>query len=242
MKNLEQPTIDLKKIQEVANAAAEKAYLKEIEEYYTSYNSPYRKQIAAKLKKQEFSYIMELPNVMGKINEALSKEVDAIANNAIANSYIPMISNALVGLDKEITLSYLLEEIIKELEPERDVFDEFTFSFEKHKNPSFDWLNCTLYTPKSNYEFTLHTAKTNKDEEQKYKLLSFPSNKHKTGYNSNMTIYKGDVKIEMPFTPNILQDKVLNLFFKMMLSGSKITLDCDGFYDDMFPEPGHCHC
>ena len=35
MESLEQPKIDIKKIQETANAAAEKAYLKEIENYYT---------------------------------------------------------------------------------------------------------------------------------------------------------------------------------------------------------------
>lgn len=242
MESLEQPKIDIKLIQEKANAAAEKAYLKEIEEYYTSYSSPYRKLIETELKKQKFSYGMELPNVMAKINDALSKEVDIIANNAIANSYIPMVSDSLIGLDKEITLSYLLKKIIEELEPERDVFDEFTFSFEKDKNPSYGWLNCFLYTSKSDYEFTLHTATTKEGDKQKYQLLSFPFNKAKTGYNSNMTVYKEDIKIEMPFTPNILQDKVLNLFFKMMLSGSKITMDCDGFDEDMFPEREHCHC
>lgn len=240
MGNLEQPKIDIKSIQERANAAAEKAYLKEIEEYYTSYNSPYRRLIEEELNKQKFHYGMKLPNIMGKLNEALSKEIDTIANNAIANSYIPMVSNALVGLDKEITLSFLLKEIIKELEPERDVFDEFSFEFKKDKG--YDWLNCELYTPEDNYYFTLHTSTTKEGEKQKYQLLSFPRNKHKSGYNSNMIIYKDDVKIEMPFTPNILHDKVLNLFFKMMLSGSKITMDCDGFYEDMFPEQEYCHC
>ena len=133
-----------------------------------------------------------------------------------------------------------MKEIINELNPDRDVYDEFSFEYEKHD--SYDWLSCVLYTPENNYEFTLHTARIKEGEKQKYQLLSFPSNKHKTGYNSNMTIYKDDVKIEMPFTPNILHDKVLNLFFKMMISGSKITLDCDRFYDDMFPEPEYFQC
>lgn len=238
--NLEQPKIDIKAIQKAANEAAEKAYLKEISEYYTSYSSPYREMIQNELNKQKFSYGMELPNIMSKINEALIKEVDIIANNAIASSYIPMVSNALIGLDKEITLSYLLKEIIIELEPDRNEFDDFSFHFEEDRE--YNWLNCFLSTPKSEYEFTLHTATTKEGEQQKYKLLSFPSNKSKKGYNSNMIVYKDDVKIEMPFTPNILEDKVLNLFFKMMLSGSKITMDCKEFDDDMFPEQEFCHC
>ena len=102
---------------------------------------------------------MELPNIMSKLNEALVKEIDTIANNAIANSYIPMISNSLVGLDKDITLSFLLKEIINELNPDRDVYDEFSFEYEKHD--SYDWLSCVLYTPENNYEFT-HSYSKNK--------------------------------------------------------------------------------
>lgn len=241
MKTLEQPKIDVKKIQVSANAAAEKAYLKEIESYYTAYGSPYREMIQTELKKQDFKYNMELPDILGKINTALSEEVDRIANNAIAMSYIPMISDTMIGLDNEITLSFLLNKIISEIEPERDQFDEFHFSYNKNDR-GYDWLNCELSTPDNNYEFTLHTANTEKGDQQKYQLLSFPSNKAKTGYGSNMVVYKDDVKIEMPFTPNILQDKVLKLFFKMMLNNSKITMNCDGFDEDMFPERDHCHC
>jgi len=57
-----------------------------------------------------------------------------------------------------------------------------------------------------------------------------------------MTIHKDDVKIEMPFTPNILSDKVLNLFFKIMLSECIIDVDVDSFDDDMFPEQEYCEC
>lgn len=240
MENLEQPKIDVKAIQERANKAAEKAYLKEVEEYYTSYGSPYRKMIKTELEKQEFSFSMELPNVLGKINEALEKEIDAIANNAIAHTYIPMISNSLVGLGKEITLSYLLKEIIKELEPEGDQYDDFSFHYDEHTEHG--WLSCLLTTPDSEYEFTLHSVNYRNDKPKQYQLLSFPSNKSKQGYNSNMIVYKDDVKIEMPFTPNILKDKVLGLFFKMMLGASKVTVDCSEFNEDMFPEQDHCHC
>ena len=240
MENLEQPKIDIKLIQEKANEAAEKAYLSAIEDYYTSYQSPYKKMIKSELEKQKMSYAMELPDVMAKINEALSNEIDIIANNAIANSYIPMVTNSLIGLEKEITLSWFLKETINELDPEEDVFDEFSFSFNEH--PDYGWLECCLVTPNSNYKFNLHNVTIKKGDKQKYKLLSFPRHRSKEGYNSKMVIYKEGVKIEMPFAPGILQDKVLNLFFKMMFSDSTITMDCDGFSEDMFPDKDYCHC
>lgn len=248
MESLKQPTIDIKKIQETANAAAEKAYLKEVEEYYTSYNSPYRKLIKQELEKQEFQWSMSLPKIMTKINESLEKEIDIIANNAILNSYIPMVSDTLIGLPKELKISFFLKEIIKELEPESDQFDEFNISIVK--DDQYDWLNCELSTPDNYYEFVLHTVKDynadkNKiEEKQTYQVLSFPTSKQvgKKYNSSNMIIYKDDIKIEMPFTPNILQDKVLKLFFKMMLNNSNIEIDTKEFTEDMFPEQEHCHC
>ena len=235
MESLKQPKIDVEKIQEVANKAAEKAYLEEIEDYYTSYKSPYRKMIHAELEKQKFEWSMSLPDILEKINSSLSKQIDIIANNAIASSYIPMVNDALIGMDKNITMEYFLRVIIGELEPEQDQYDDFHFNY--HKDGGYDWLNCELSTPDNCYEFTLHHKEGNK-----YKLLSFPYNKYKTGYNSNMTIYKDDVKIEMPFTPGIIQDKVLKLFLKAMIGGSIIEMNCDSFNEDMFPEPEYCSC
>jgi len=245
MKNLEQPKVDIKVIKKRAKEAAEKAYLSEIDSYYTDYGSPYKKLIKAELEKQKFNFGMKLPDILSNIQKALSDEVDAIANRAIANTYIPMISDALVGLPKNITMTEFLKEVVEAIDPERDEFEDFSFSYNKHERHG--WLTCELTTPESNYEFTLHTKNHYGDdkkegESQKYQLLSFPSNKYKKGYNSQMTVYKDDVKIEMPFTPNVLADKVLNLFFKLMLSNSAIDVDVSYFDEDIFPEDEHCHC
>ena len=51
--NLEQPKINVKKLQKAANDAANKAYLAEIEDYYTSYNSPFKKAIKEQLEKTQ---------------------------------------------------------------------------------------------------------------------------------------------------------------------------------------------
>lgn len=237
--SLQNPKIDIKKIEEAANAAAEKAYLKEIEDYYTGYGSPYREMIQEGLKTQKFKYPLELPNILEKINSSLSAEVDKIANTAIANSYIPMVSDALVGMKKNLKLSELLKKVIEEIEPDEEETDDFSFSYTKDKNHG--WLNCSLVVPNNFYEFTLHTV-YEKGNEHKYQALGFPHNKSKSGYGNNtMKVYKDDIKIEMPFTPNILEDKVLRIFFKMMITNTFIELDVDDFQEDMFPER-ECFC
>jgi hypothetical protein len=239
MNNLEQPKIDVKAIQAKANAAAEKAYLKEIESYYTDYNSPYRQLIAEELKKQEFNRCMDLPDILSQVNKALSAEIDKIANNAIASTYIPMLSKALVGFDKEMNLSAILRYIISELEPDGDEQEDYVFSYEK--DVRFDWLNCELITNKGRYEFTFHTVGYLKDENPKYQLLSFPINQYGRD-KQTMSITKNEVKIEMPYTPGILEDPIMTMFFKLMLSNTHITMDCDGFDEYWFPNEDRCNC
>lgn len=236
MSNLKMPVIDIEKIQERANEAAEKAYLKEVEEYYTSYNSPYRKMVKEQLEKQDFKYNMKLPNILEKMNEGLSQEVDRMANNAIAMTYIPMISKVAIGLAKEMKWSEILKLIIEELEADADDYDSFIFSYEE--NVRHSWLNCELHTNENYYSFTLHTGSS----KGSYQLLSFPYDKANNTSNTTMKVYKDDVKIEMPFVSNILQDKVLEVFFKMMISNTHVEMDCNSFEEDMFPQQENCHC
>jgi hypothetical protein len=240
MENLKQPTINVEEIQEAANKAAKKAYLSEIENYYTSYNSPYKKMISEELKKQKFGYPIEMPDILNQLNEAIISEVDQIANEAIALSFIPMLTEAFVRIDKNIKMSDVLKMIIEEINPDSEDYESFAFGYEKDSNHG--WLNCHLATPVNYYEFTLHTvSESEKTDKVKYQLLSFPHNTYKSGYNNNMIIHKDDVKIEMPFSPGVLKDKVLFVFFKTMLSKCKIDVDCSDFDEDMFPER-ECYC
>lgn len=236
METLENPKVDVKVIQQRANEAAEKAYLKEIEAYYTSYNSPYRKLIAEELEKQEFTYSMRLPNIMEKINKALSDQIDQIANNAIAHSFIPMVHEALVKIDKDLKISKFLQMVIEELHPDSEEAEEFNFSYSKNRRNN--WLDCQLITHQGSYEFTLHGDMYGTPE-GKHKLLSMPSD-HESRF-KKVKIIKDDVTVEIPFTSNILQDKVMNIFFKILLSECVIDVDCDEFDEDWFPR-NECHC
>ena len=233
MENLEQPKIDIAKIQESANKGAEKAYLKEVENYYTGYDSPYRKMIKAELEKQEFSFGIKLPDLIAKVNDGLKAEVDKIANLAVANTYISQVSKVLLRIDKEMKLSELLKMIITDEEPDPEDFE--TYSFSLKKDEGYEWLSCELTTMSGSYSFTFHKKSRVISKNSKlYHLLSYPNI---TGlHDRTMKVSKDDITIEMPFAGNILEDKVMAIFARMMLSDAYIEIDCDGFDYSMFPE------
>ena len=228
------PEIDKEKLQKVANEAAQKAFFTVVNDYYNEYKSPYQKKVREQLDKQEFSYALQLPDILSKINESLSAEIDRIANEAVAYTYLPLISRILIRIQKYLKWSEVLKMIISELEPEESEYADFLFSYTHDK---LGWLNCKLNTPENVYEFTLHTTeyKPKPGSEIKYRLLCFPENKGLEKYRRKMVIRKDDVTIEMPFTPGIIQDKVMSIFMKLMLSNCEIDMDCDSFDDEMFP-------
>ena len=125
----------------------------------------------------------------------------------------------------------MLRKIIQELTPDKDKYQSFSFSYTKNKE--YGWINCSLQTDENKYEFTLHSQEYKK-ETGKYRMLSFPKTDYK--YSKDIKIYKDDVKIEVPFVPNIMHDKVLMIFMQLMLSDSVIELDCEDFEEDMFTE------
>lgn len=239
---LQEPKIDAVKIQNAANEAAEKAFLNEVTDYYNSYNSPYKKAIKEQLNKQELGWSLELPDVLATLNKALIEEVDNIANTAIAQTYIPMVADVLVKMEKNQKMSELLKGLIADIEPDESEREEFHFEYEK--NSQYDWVDCELITDKGNYKFTLHQDYDSRKDSAltaKYSLLSMPHGRLGESTNRTMSIHANDVRIELPFTPNILNDKVLKMFSKVLLSKCEIEMDCNCIDEDWFPRD-ECHC
>ena len=108
------PVLDNNFIQEKANEYALKGAVECIKNYYTGYDSPYKKAIETVLSKNSnLDGSLSLPNIVALINESLSKEVDAIVNTAISKTYVEKISKFFTKVDKEIKLSNILEEFVK---------------------------------------------------------------------------------------------------------------------------------
>jgi hypothetical protein len=217
------PVIDTEVLQKRANEYAMQGAEASIKEFYTGWNSPYRKAIDAELNKLKVGTGIELPDVVALINEALSQAVDEIANAALAKTFIPQVKRFLTRVDAEIPFSDILKEFIEtgsDIEP-----GDCDCSIDK--DAKYGWLTIEISDGKRNYNFTLHVDHNTEKQQQKY--------------GEKITLYVDDAKIELPFTRNVLQDNFVSYLASIVLCNSKITMDCDGFEDNMFPERCHCH-
>lgn len=252
------PVLDNNFIQEKANEYALKGAVECIKNYYTGYDSPYKKAIEAELSKNSnLDGALSLPNIMGLINESLSKEIDAIVNTAISKTYVEKISKFFTKVDKEIKMSDILEEFVKAY----DIDDIDDCEIEINDNKKYDWKDLVLSYRTKNYygdykksfkiSLTLHKKSFySAEEKEKYKdkvvytIYSLPFDidnptkevmklSHKDGYDETYTI-------ELPFKRDILKDDFICYIANVVMNKSEITIDTDSFDEDMFPK--RCHC
>ena len=231
------PVLDTEKLQQKANEYAMQGAIKTIEEYYSGYNSPFRKIIEEELKKTQLGHgSIELPNILALINDSLSKEIDAIANTAIAKSFVPMVSKFLTRENSEIKFSEILTELI-EITDSKNTDD---CQIEVKKDAGYDWLKVTFYHGDKEYEMTFHTDYNSREEQiKKYQILSLPYDH--SNHKQTMKLSIDNSTLELPFTSDILKDGVVSYIARLIIANSKITMDRTDFDDDMFPQDD-CHC
>lgn len=235
------PVLDLVALQKAATDAAMKGALKSIEDFYTSYNSPFRKIIDAELAKTELHGNISLPDILGIINDSLTAEIDAIANTAIAQTFVPLVKRFLVRADKEMKFSEILSELV---EIDRKKWDENEHvSFDdcdvEIKESEHGWLDISV-TIGETYRFTLHSDyDTRNAPVKKYVMLSLPRKAYDDEKNMVLSIDGAELKI--PFASSVLRDEFALFSARIVLARTLITMDCRGFSEDMFPSD-HCHC
>jgi hypothetical protein len=231
------PVLDMAVLQEKANEYAMKGAVESIKDYYSGYNSPFRKKIDEDLKKQEIGWALELPDILALINESLSKELEIIANTAVAHTYVPMVKSFLTRVEKEIKFSDILKEFIEAVEPE--YMDDCEVSV--REDSDHGWLNVSIEHEKRNYELTLHKdSGSNKNGEKKYCILGLPYNSFSDSRKDKMTFEMEGGRLEIPFQRDVLKDKFLSYIARVIICKSSITIDTKEFDEDMFPE--RCHC
>lgn len=230
--------LDLKAIQEKANEYAMKGAIESIKEYYSGYNSPFRKKIDEELKNQSTGPFIKLPDIIAVLNESLSKEVDEIANAAIAKTFVPMIKRFLTRENAEMSFSEFLREFI-ELTDSKSIDD---VSVDVTREAKYSWITIEIRSSENDYRLTLHQDHESKKEgKEKYHVLSLPENYSvKMNKQPVMKMSIGDATLEIPFTRDILRDNFTAFIARLVLSDTKITMDRDDFSEDMFPE--QCHC
>lgn len=235
-----EPVIDMTVIQEKANEYALKGAVETIKDFYSGYNSPYRKAIEESLTGRSLGFNFDLPDIVAAINDNLSKEVDSIANTAIAQTFIPLVQKFLTREEKEIKFS----DILKEFVDEHSLNNYNDCSCEVLENERHGWLSVSIVGENKSYDLTLHKDyQSEKDGIKKYCFLSLP---YRDGINNSygsksMKLSLNDgATLEMPFTRDVLSDRFTSYIARLIMSKSLITMDTDSFHEDMFPE--RCHC
>jgi hypothetical protein len=226
--------INEEQLQEAIDKAALKGAIEVINDYYSGYNSPYKKALREELENKKINTIgIKLPDIIGLINEKLSKEIEIIANNSVAQTFLPMLQDSIFRHEKEVNFSDILMKLIKEHDIERDG-DDWEIELEEHK--VHQWITVKI-SGEEDYNFTMYEFKNKDSEESMYKILSLP---RKDAKFIKYTDHENKTSVDIPMLPAFLDDKFNTFIASLIISGSFIELDCEGFEDWMFGDSCSC--
>ncbi len=242
------PVLDMEALQKKANEFAMKGAEDALKEFYTGYNSPYKKALEAALINKGVDDSIDIPDIVGTLNESISKEVDEIANLAVAKTFLPLVKRFLTRADGEIKFSDLLKEFISYTDYDFNTeFDWEDYNVREEKNDgSFMYLEIS----NSKIKFELHFYQKDSKQKNVYEIYVLPyikegGDKHGSRSFSQRTMkltVDGGTALEIPFTPGVLEDNFMSYIAGLIINNTKITFDTDSFSEDMFPERSNCHC
>lgn len=238
--------LDKEELSKKANELAHKAAVDVLENYYTSYNSPFKNKFEEFLKTKSTAFKFDLPDIISLLNEKISLEVDKIANTAIGRTFLPLATKMFTRAEQEIKLSDFLTDFIKttNYEYNDDISkDDFTFYTELRWPDSEILKDCyeaTIEYGSEKYVFSVKIV--NNDKESRYMIIENLPSITQDHWNTMKVSMADGSSIKMPFTKDILKDAFTVELARLIMAGTKIHLDVDDFDDEMFPERNHCHC
>lgn len=242
------PVIDTELLQQKANEYAQKGAESVLNDFYNGCSSPYKKALEENLKQRGFDTSFELPDVVASINDSLQKEIDAIANTAVAKTFVPLVTKFLTRAEKEIDFSDLLKKFIECSDFDHDENDWDDYSLEVVKEDGY-FLRIVLNDGKDDYEIGLSNFdryhRDENDEEPKKKrwtIYSLPFTYSSQRERTMKISLDGGATLEMPFTKGVLENKFCSYIATLVMAETRIFFDVKDFDEDMFPEREHCHC
>lgn len=243
------PVLNMEQLQEKANEFAMKGAIKTIEEFYTGYDSPYKKALTENLINKGVDQAIQIPDIIGILNESISKEIDMIANTAVSKTFVPMVKEFLTRAEAEIKVSDILKEFIEYTDfKDSDDVDKEDYSMEIVKDDgSFVYLS--ISNIKVTFEIHFYKKSEKGISPKVYEIYTLPYMKGESSsisYRSHsfpqtMKLSIDGTTLELPFTPGVLEDGFLKYIAKLIIANTKITFDVAEFSEDMFPE-NECHC
>ncbi|MBO9658917.1 MAG: hypothetical protein J7527_08825 [Chitinophagaceae bacterium] len=230
------PQLKTETVQEKINEAAMKGAMEVIKDFYTSYDSPYKKAIRESLENKDIGVHIQLPDILGRINDLLSAEIDVIANTAVAKTFVPIVTDFLTRADAEMRFSDLIKGFVEETEQKY----EEDCSIELKEDPRWGWITVTVSGEEHEYQFTMHLeSSSEKSETKKNRILGLPY-EHRSNHPKMKLTIGENATLELPFTTEILKDKFTRFVARLVIARTLITIDQTYFDADMFPD--RCHC
>lgn len=201
--------LDQELLQKKANEFAEQAFLEELKNYYSGYNSPFRKTLQAEFQKKEVSVHFELPDILQTINDAISKEHEEIIKNFIDSTVLVDLRRSLKLQPKEILFSEFLKEVMEaDFNYDYDYLDDYEVEHDMSRNRS-----CTIKISYKNQKIEVRLQ--NFDGEQGYKFVGNP-------YISSTNSQSG------------ILNRIQSYLLSLLISGTYITKFDVDYFDEIF--------
>lgn len=227
------PVLDKNIIQMAAQEAATKAALREIEDYYCGFDSPYRKQLREYLQKNAPSTRLELPNFSELLSKSLSAEIENIVNKICIESFAQEIRRAFSHLKEESDGTILLTTLAEDMMSHIDFDDsEYDNSFELEvRDGSFNYLKDVYVTISENdaekkYRITLMPN----GSDGTYRVLSMPytydDNDLYTA-NKKITLKTEKCTVSFPMFSGVSNDHTLLVLARCIMFDAHIRIDQD---------------
>lgn len=227
------PVLDKSIIQKAAQEAATRAALREIEDYYCGFDSPYRKQLREYLQKNAPSARLDLPEFTELLSKSLSAEIENIVNKKCVESFAQEIRRAFSHLKEEsdgtILLSTLAEDMMTYIDFDDPEYDN-SFELEVRDGSSYNlkdvYVTISEDDAEKKYKFTLMSN----GSDGTYRVLSMPYT-----YNDN-DLYTADKKITLetekctisfPMFSGVSNDHTLLVLARCIMFDAHIRIDQD---------------
>lgn len=227
------PVLDKNIIQKAAQEAATKAALREIEDYYCGFDSPYRKQLREYLQKNAPSARLELPKFAELLSKSLSAEIENIVNKKCVESFAQEIRRAFSHLKEESDGTILLTTLAEDMMTYIDFDDpEHDNSFELEvRNGSYSYLKDVYVTineddVEKKYKFTLMSN----GSDGTYSVLSMPYTSNDNDLytaNKKITLKTEKCTISFPMFSGVSNDHTLLVLARCIMFDAHIRIDQD---------------
>jgi hypothetical protein len=221
--------LDEKKLQELAEKYAMEGAEKAIKEFYTGYHSEYMKQVEKVCQDHMPSIYFDPVDITAEINKAIKQRMTAIANEAVANTFIPLIERMLTGTPNNLMTSGMLYQEYGDYVKERED-DDFDADGLEIKVETDEFFTKLIFGYDGNDEFRLYLSEAGYDQDGKEKLyithsLPMDCNYKKEG-SRKMTLHLGDRRrLEMPFEPDALNNSFVRSCARAVIYQTKISID-----------------